>query len=104
LARFLGGKACLMRIRLSLLGILSEYIGNSNIEMELKEGSTIKDLLNEVGERFGNTFPPQVWDPERRVFHPTIGVFLDLKDVEDEGTPLKEGSEVILLPMIAGGA
>jgi len=93
-----------MRIRLSLLGILAEYAGSSNIEMELKAGSTIKDLLNEVGDRFGNTFPPQVWDPERRVFHPTIGVFLDLKDVEAEDTPLKEGSEVILLPMIAGGA
>ena len=92
-----------MRIRLSLLGILAEYAGFPNVEIELKGGSTIKDLLNEVGERFGNAFPPQVWDPERRVFSPTIGVFLDLKDVEDENTPLKEGSEVILLPMIAGG-
>ncbi len=93
-----------MRIRLSLLGMLAEYAGSSSIEMELKRDSTIKDLLNEVGERFGDAFPRQVWDPERRVFHPTIGVFLDLRDVEDEDTPLKDGSEVILLPMIAGGA
>ena len=92
-----------MRIRLSLLGILAEYTGFSNIEMEMKGGSTIKDLLNEVGERFGTVFPPQVWDPMQRAFNPTIGVFLDLKDVEDENTPLSEGSEVILLPMIAGG-
>ena len=94
----------MMIIRLSLLGILAEYAGLSNIEIEMRGGSTIKDLLNEVGERFGNNFPPQVWDPERRAFGPTIGVFLNLKDVEDENTPLKEGSEVLLLPMIAGGA
>ena len=93
-----------MRIRLSLLGILAEYTGFSTTEIELKGSSTIKDLLKEVGDRFGNAFPPQVWDPERRTFHPTIGVFLDLKDVENEDTPLKDGSEVILLPMIAGGA
>jgi molybdopterin converting factor small subunit len=93
-----------MRIRLSLLGILAEYTGFSNVEIELKGRATIKDLLNEVGDKFGDSFPPQVWDPERRAFSPTIGVFLDLKDVEDEDTPLKEGCEVILLPLIAGGA
>jgi len=92
-----------MRIRLSFLGILSEYTRCSNLEIEMKRGSTIKQLLNEIGNRFGEAFPPQVWDPERRAFSPTIGVFLDLKDVEDENIPLKEGSEVILLSMIAGG-
>lgn len=92
-----------MRIRLSFLGILSEYTKCSNLEIEMNRGSTIKHLLNEVGDRFGDAFPPQVWDPERKAFSPTIGVFLDLKDVEDENTLLKEDSEVILLSMIAGG-
>jgi molybdopterin converting factor small subunit len=92
-----------MRVRVTFLGILAEYTGLPHLELEMGKGASVRDLLLAVGGRFSTRFPKQVWNAERECFGPMIGVFLDQRDVEDEDTPLQEGSEVILLPMMAGG-
>ena len=92
-----------MKVRVTFLGILAEYTSLSYLEIEMGERASVRDLLREVGGRFNTRFPKGVWDTQQRCFSPMIGVFLDQREVEDEDTPLHEGSEVILLPMMAGG-
>ncbi|MBI2907271.1 MAG: MoaD/ThiS family protein [Chloroflexi bacterium] len=92
-----------MKAFVSLLGIIGEYAGSGNLELDVEEGATVGDLLGEIGDRVGGGMPPDLWDPERRAFSPMVSVFLDGKDAEDSA-PLREGSEVILLSMIAGGS
>ncbi|MFH1486348.1 MAG: MoaD/ThiS family protein [Chloroflexota bacterium] len=92
-----------MKVKVSLLGIIGEYVGHPSLDIKLEEGTTVGVLLGEIGERYAERMPVDLWDPEKKVFSPMINVFLDGKDVEDEKAALKEGSEVILLYMIAGG-
>jgi len=92
-----------LRVRVSFLGILAEYAGVAEVEVELAAGATIADLHRELGRRYAGRFPPEVWDPQAGRFSPYIHTFLEEQDVEDPATPLHEGSQVILLTMIAGG-
>lgn len=92
-----------MKVKVSLLGIVGEYVGHPDLELEMVEGASVGDLLRELGDRYAERLPYDLWDPQKKAFSPMISVFLDGKDVSDENAPLKEGSEVILLSMIAGG-
>ncbi len=69
--------------------------------------ATIRDLLNELSEKYGKNFKDLLFDPktkEVKSYHFIIvnGVsYRDLpKDLDHE---LKEGDEVALYPQIAGG-
>ena len=91
-----------MRVKVSLLGIMAEYAGSPQLEMGLGEGATLGHLLAEVGARLGDRFPSGIWDPMTGAFAPSVAIFLNGRDGE-EHLPLEEGSEVILLPLMAGG-
>jgi len=91
-----------MRVKVSLLGIMAEYAGFPHLEVGLEEGATLGQLLAEVGARLGDRLPPGIWDPVTGAFAPSVAIFLDGRDGE-EHLPLEEGSEVIFLPLMAGG-
>ena len=92
-----------MRVKLSFLGILSEYTGCRDTTIELRPAATVGELISGVGEAFGASFPTQVWDPAERRFTPLVGVFVNRQDADDPSRPLAEGDEVIFLTMISGG-
>jgi len=92
-----------MKVRVTFLGILAEYASLPYLDLEMGEGTSVRDLLREVGSQFSGRWPKEVWDAHQSRFGPMVGVFLDEREVEDEDARLHDGSEVILLPMMAGG-
>lgn len=80
--------------------------GQSSLEVEL-DGGTIVDLLNDLGERFGEEFVRRVFEAEGRELSNQVLILVNGRHVSNlpQGltTPLNEGDEVAIFPPIAGG-
>tara|TARA_R100000935_G_scaffold50374_1_gene76212 strand:- start:507 stop:743 length:237 start_codon:yes stop_codon:yes gene_type:complete len=78
-----------MKVTVKYFGVIAESAGKNEEVLELKQGSSLKDLKNQQIKKY------QIQDAESL----QIAVNQDLnKDVE-----LKDGDEVAFLPPFAGG-
>jgi len=82
-----------MRIDVQTFGGLSERVGLTSLPVELPEGATVTDLRRLIAKAY----------PELAPLLSRIAVSVDL-EVVDDTTVLEGGSEVALLPPVAGGA
>jgi MoaD family protein len=95
-----------MKITVEYLGFIRNMLSKRTEELELEEGTSLKELLSKLSERYGAEFKKQVYEPEQRDvkygFVVTVnGILMDqLKGVE---TPLKNGDHVILMSLMSGG-
>jgi len=81
-----------MKITLKLFGSLREAIGESTIEVELADGSRVKDLRGWLSER--NPLVEQLGD--------RLAASVNL-EIADSDAVLADGDEVAFLPPVAGG-
>lgn len=91
-----------------------EYIGHvKNIlntgreeEVELREGSSVQDLLLALAEKFGTPFKKAIYEQSgadvKANFMVTVNGYL-LNQLKGVDTKLKEGDRVALLPVVSGG-
>jgi MoaE-MoaD fusion protein len=82
-----------MRIDVQTFGGLSERVGLTSLPVELPEGATVTDLRRLIAHAY----------PELAPLLPRVAVTVDL-EVVDDTTVLEGGSEVALLPPVAGGS
>lgn len=73
------------------------------VAFELEAGGTYGELLVAIGERFGERFPPNTWDPQARRFHPHVGALQHGTPLRDPAAVLQPDLEVTFLVGIAGG-
>jgi len=90
-------------VRVSLVGILAEYAGAPELEIDLPEGACLTDLHRAVGLHPGARFPAEVWDAASGCFTACVRTFVNDEDADDLSRLLERGSRVLLLTMIAGG-
>jgi len=99
-----------MRVRVQLYARLRDLVGLEELDLEVPSGSTLKDLLGTLSERFGPRFEEvRTKDPFEDYVkgdgsNPAIlvnGHSIDLKN--GLGVRLNEGDLVVILPLIAGG-
>ncbi|MEE8480724.1 MAG: MoaD/ThiS family protein [Desulfobacterales bacterium] len=80
--------------------------GKSVLEMEI-EKATIKDLLKDLTEIFGQDFMDAIFDPKTQEVSSHILILVNGRHYHflpnRLDTELKEGDEVALFPPIAGG-
>ncbi|MGD0390507.1 MAG: MoaD/ThiS family protein [Tepidisphaeraceae bacterium] len=81
-----------MKVRLRMFAILRERSGVSEIELELAEGATVADAIEEVGKRFASVagLLPRTLAAVNLVF-------------AKPGTCLDDGDELALIPPVSGG-
>ena len=81
-----------MRVRLRMFAILRERSGVSEVELELAEGATVADAIEEVGKRFGSVagLLPRTLAAVNLVF-------------AKPGARLGDGDELALIPPVSGG-
>ncbi len=75
-----------------MFGALSERAGLEEEELDLREGATVADVVEAIGERH----------PPARSLLPQLSVAVNLEVVPAEHA-LREDDEVALLPPVAGG-
>ncbi len=95
-----------MRITIHTILGLMQVIGQKQTEIELPQGATMEDLITHMKEKWGEKLSPHLIDPRNGAIVPHMRVMVNgqtihfLKGME---TLLKEGDEVLFLPMISGG-
>ena len=81
-----------MRVRVVSFGILRDWLGSSEREVQLPEGATVGDLLEELSPRS---------DAASRLRGIAVGVNAEYATASH---PLRDGDEVALLPPVSGGS
>jgi MoaD family protein len=95
-----------VKVTIEYLGFIRNMLSKRTEELELREGTSLKELLSKLSERYGADFKKQVYEPGQKDvkygFVVTVnGVLMDqLNGVE---TQLKSGDHVILMSLMSGG-
>jgi molybdopterin synthase catalytic subunit len=82
-----------MRVRILVFGVLKEWLGGPAMTVELPEGASVADLLNQVAEAA----------PAAKVYLRGVAVAVN-GEYATVFQGLQEGDEVGLLPPVSGGA
>lgn len=94
-----------MRVRVHLPAALRPLAGErADLALDLIDGATLQDLLNRLRDA-QPALERRVRD-ERGQLRRYVNVYVDGVDVRDaaaQATPLHEGSEVLVIPSVAGG-
>jgi MoaD family protein len=94
-----------MRVSLALqLPVLPEAVGRKHLDFDFP-GTTVGDLLDHLVKRYGKKARDAMYD-ENGALDPVIQIVVNGKDwlkEEHLDTPLKEGDQVVLMALLAGG-
>jgi molybdopterin converting factor subunit 1 len=79
-------------VRILYFGPARERTGRDEEDIEVKPGTTVADIREDVRERF----------PDMSEFIDACRIAVDMEYVPDEH-PVRSGSELALIPPVAGG-
>ncbi|PUA31081.1 MAG: hypothetical protein B9J98_07785 [Candidatus Terraquivivens tikiterensis] len=91
------------RVKLIMTSTLAMYL-NSERELHL-EASSVRELLSQLSERFGDAFRQRVLDENGKP-KSFVVLYVNGKNIhfaEGLDTKLNDGDEVLILPAIGGG-
>jgi MoaD family protein len=95
-----------LKVRVEYLGFIRNMLSKRMEELELRERTSLQELLSDLSKRYGADFKKQVYEEGQRDvkygFVVTVnGVLMDqLRGVD---TLLKNGDNVILMSLMSGG-
>lgn len=95
-----------MKIKVQTILSFKRILGAGDVEIDLPEGATIRELLTRMVERWGDALSPHLFKEGTEELFPHIVLMVNgrtiqfLKGMETE---LHEGDVVLLFPPAAGG-
>lgn len=95
-----------MRVTLHTILGLKEVIGQRRTEIELPPGSTVEDFLAIIKERWGEGLAGRLFDAESGAVLRYVRIMVNgqtIRFLQGLETPLSEGDEVLILPLVSGG-
>lgn len=96
-----------MKVKVEYLGRIRDIIGSGREEeVEIKEGSTLTDLLKMLSEKYGEPFNKAVYERgsiniKSNIFV-TINAF-SLNQLNGVETKLKHNDRITLMPIVSAG-
>ncbi len=98
--------AIMIKVRIKLYARLADLAGVSDLKLELPEKARLRDLLETLYKRFGETFESVVTTPSAEYGH-YIGVILinerESSRLSGADTELGENDVVRIIPPVSGG-
>jgi len=95
-----------MKITLHTILGIKQAIGHETIEIDFTQESTIADFLAYMKERWGGNLYPHLFNPENDTVYPHVRIMVNgqtIQYLQGMKTLLKEGDEVLILPLASGG-
>ena len=95
-----------MKVTLHTILGIKDVVGQRLTEIELPEGSTIKDFLMYIRARWGVELASRLFHPDSVEVLTYVRIMINGQSInflEGMETPLKEGDEVLILPPASGG-
>lgn len=96
----------MITVKLHSILDIKKIIGQGEIEISLKEGSTAQTLLETMLERWGKALSGAIFEPDSTRLLPYIRLMVNGRDIaflNGLETVLKEHDEILLLPPVSGG-
>jgi molybdopterin converting factor small subunit len=94
-----------MRVKVRLMGILSDTSGVSEIDLDIPENSNIATLLSELTKSYPGLHEV-LWDPVVESPEPNVLILIDgveINNLKGLNTEIAEDSVVVLLAVTHGG-
>jgi MoaD family protein len=96
-----------LKVKVEYLGHIKNVIGSKREEeIDIKDNSSIGDLLILLSKKYGESFRKTVYEPGgtdvKSNFMATVNGYL-LNQLNGVKTKLKNGDHVILMPVVSGG-
>jgi MoaD family protein len=94
-----------IKVKAIFMSILGELIGMKEVEIELPESSTFKDLMAVIKQEYGPKFPKELFKRSAGEFQ-YMHLMLNMKDIyekKDGDHPLADGDVLYFIPPIGGG-
>jgi molybdopterin converting factor small subunit len=92
-----------MKIKVLFHGILADWMGASETEFALREGSPLGDLFYLIERRYGAKMPEQLWDRQGNTFVKSVWAMRGNEKILNPNEILKNGEVIRFLLMQAGG-
>ncbi|MFW5912383.1 MAG: molybdopterin-synthase adenylyltransferase MoeB [Candidatus Hadarchaeota archaeon] len=93
------------KVKVQFSVIFKDITGEEKKEIDLS-GKTIRDLLEELIDRYGPEFKERIIDPETGQSRQFINIFKNgnnIKTISGIETKIEKGDEIRLIPSVAGG-
>jgi MoaD family protein len=95
-----------MKITLHTILGIKNAVGQRQTEVELPQGSTIEDFLAYMKKRWGEALASHLFDPDSGALLPYVRIMVNGQTIpflKGMSTPLKDGDEVLIMPLASGG-
>lgn len=94
-----------MKVRVRVFARLRELLKNRELEIELKDGATLKDLLNILVEKYGEGLKEYLFSRNGNLKDHFV-IYINGVSLNEAGGVrgvLRDGDVVAILPPISGG-
>jgi len=95
-----------IRIKINTILALKKVLGQREFEVSLPPGSTVKDLISWMIDKWGDNLSPHLFKPGSDSLLPHIRLMINGRSIEflnGMETVLQDGDEFLMLPLVAGG-
>ena len=96
----------MIKIKVYTIMELKKICGQREFELSVPHGSTVKDLLSSMINKWGNQLSTHLYKPNSDSILPHIRLMVNGRSIEflkGMETVLQDGDEFLMLPLVAGG-
>ena len=96
----------MIKIKVYTIMELKKICGQREFELSIPPGSTVKNLLSLMIEKWGEPLSAQLYKPDTDSVLPHIRLMVNGRSIEflkGMETVLHDGDEFLMLPLVAGG-
>jgi len=92
------------KVKVKFYGVLTEVTHEKEVEVE---ALTIKNLLDTLTAKYGNSFKEKIYNEECTTIRRFINIYVngrDIRFINHINTALRNGDEVVIIPAVSGGS
>jgi molybdopterin synthase sulfur carrier subunit len=96
----------MITVKVRTILALKKILGKGEVELAVPEGSTLRELLAMLVEKWGDELGSRLFEPKTRTVLPYIRLMVNGRDIaflDRMETVLRNGDDVLILPPVSGG-
>jgi len=95
-----------LKTKVQYFAIIRELANRREDVLDVREGSTVLDVLNLLGEKYGEKFRDYVFDPKTGTPRAYLQFLVNGDSISNSGglsTVLTDNSSLVIIPPVGGG-
>ncbi|MGA2108878.1 MAG: MoaD/ThiS family protein [Syntrophorhabdales bacterium] len=96
----------MIKVKVRTIAGLKKILGRDEVELPVPQGATMATLIALMAEQWGEDLSAYLSDPDRASPLPHVRILVNGQDIaflDGISTPLMDGDEVLMLPLVGGG-